>query len=67
MEYTSYKVVEVALVTDEELERAINRWVGEGWVLDGIHFAMRESSRRPSMAFVVFASNKNKTENQHSS
>jgi len=56
MEYTNYKVIEVPLVTDEELEKAINRWVGEGWILDGIHFAMRESSRRPSMAFIVFTS-----------
>ena len=67
MEYASYKVVEVPLVTDEELEKVINRWVGEGWVLDGIHFAMRESSRRPSMAFVVFASNKNEGPKNHSS
>jgi hypothetical protein len=67
MAYTSYKVVEVPLVTDEELEKVINRWVGEGWVLDGIHFAMRESSRRPSMAFIVFASDKQSVENQHSS
>ncbi|MEQ9618693.1 MAG: DUF4177 domain-containing protein [Deltaproteobacteria bacterium] len=54
MEYPAYKVVEVSQVTDEELERVINKWVGEGWLLDGIHFAMRESSKRPSMAFVVF-------------
>ena len=67
MEYASYKVVEVPLVTDEELEKVINRWVGEGWVLDGIHFAMRESSRRPSMAFVIFASSKNEGPNNHSS
>ena len=51
---TIYKVVEVSVVTDEELEQVINHWVKEGWLLDGIHFAMRESSRRPSMAFVVF-------------
>jgi hypothetical protein len=49
-----YKVVEVATVTDEELERVINAAVGEGWRFDGFHFAMRESSRRPSMAFVTF-------------
>ncbi len=66
MEYTNYKVVEVALVTDEELEKVINRWVGEGWVLDGIHFAMRESSRRPSMAFIVFASVGNEGLKNHS-
>ena len=51
---TAYKVIEVSTVTDEELERVINEWVGEGWILDGIHFAMRESSRRPAMAFLVF-------------
>lgn len=65
MEYPSYKVVEVPLVTDEELEKVINRWVGEGWVLDGIHFAMRESSRRPSMAFVIFVSNRNESAKNH--
>ena len=25
-----------------------------GWKLDGVQFAMRESSKRPSMAFVFF-------------
>ena len=49
-----YKVVEVSSVTDEELERVINEWVGKGWRLDGVQFAMRESSRRPAMAFVTF-------------
>ena len=49
-----YKVVETQTVTDEELERIINTWVAEGWVLDGIQFAMRESSKRPAMAFLVF-------------
>ena len=49
-----YKVVEASLVTDETLEKIINEWVGQGWVLDGINFAMRDSSRRPSMAFVLF-------------
>jgi hypothetical protein len=54
-EYGPYRVVEVSTVTDEELERVINAGVEEGWLLDGIHFAMRESSRRPSMAFVLFS------------
>jgi len=53
-DYPTYKVVEVAAVTDEELEKVINDWVRKGWVLEGIHFAMRESSKRPSMAFVLF-------------
>jgi len=50
-----YKVVEVGTVTDEELESVINEWAPQGWTLDGIQFAMRESSRRPSMAFVMFS------------
>jgi hypothetical protein len=51
---TEYKVVEVTVVTDEELTRVLNEWTREGWTLDGIQFAMRESSKRPAMAFVVF-------------
>jgi hypothetical protein len=49
-----YKIVEVTTVTDEELERVINEWVGRGWRYEGIQFAMRESHRRPAMAFVTF-------------
>jgi hypothetical protein len=49
-----YKVVETSEVTDEELERILNQGACEGWQLDGIRFAMREASRRPAMAFVVF-------------
>lgn len=51
---TLYKVVEASTVTDEALERIINAWAGEGWAFDGIQFAMRESSKRPAMAFVLF-------------
>lgn len=49
-----YKFVELSTVTDESLERCVNECIAEGWTFDGIHFAMRESSRRPSMAFVAF-------------
>ncbi|MFQ5441439.1 MAG: DUF4177 domain-containing protein [Thermodesulfobacteriota bacterium] len=49
-----YKVVEVATVTDEELEKAINSAVKDGWNLDALHFAMRDASKRPAMAFVLF-------------
>lgn len=52
-----YKVVESSTVTDEALEEIINEWVGRGWQLDGIQFAMRESSKRPAMAFVLFTRN----------
>ena len=51
---TEYKVVETSSVTDEALERIINETVASGWQLDGIQFAMRESSKRPAMAFVLF-------------
>ncbi len=54
MKKTLYKVVEVMTVTDEELEKVLNVWVGKGWTLDTIQFAMRESSKRPAMAFVIF-------------
>lgn len=50
----AYKVVEIATVTDEELEQVINHWVAQGWRYDGVQFAMRESSKRPAMAFVTF-------------
>ncbi len=49
-----YKVVELSTVTDEELERVINEWVQKGWNFEGVQFAMRESSKRPAMAFVIF-------------
>ena len=49
-----YKVVEIANVTDEALEKVLNQWTGEGWTFESMHFAMRESSKRPSMAFLTF-------------
>jgi hypothetical protein len=49
-----YKVVETSQVTDEALEAILNEWSAQGWQLDGIHFAMREGSKRPAMAFVLF-------------
>ena len=52
---TRYKVVELAVVTDETLEDALNTWTAQGWQLDGIQFAMREGSKRPAMAFILFA------------
>ena len=51
---STYKVVELSTVTDDSLEAALNEWTGQGWTLEGIHFAMRESSKRPAMAFIVF-------------
>lgn len=49
-----YKVVELSSVDEHGLERVINQWVAEGWAFDGVQFAMRESSKRPAMAFVFF-------------
>jgi hypothetical protein len=49
-----YKVTELSTVTDEALEEAINSTVKEGWNLDGIRFAMSDSSKRPTMAFILF-------------
>lgn len=49
-----YKVVELATVTEEEIEKTLNLHTAEGWHYDGIQFAMRESSKRPAMAFVLF-------------
>ncbi len=53
-----YKVVETSTVTDDQLEKIINEWVGKGWSLDRIHFVIREASRRPSMAFLMFTKEK---------
>lgn len=49
-----YKVVEVGMVTDEELEKVLNETTEAGWTYDTMQFAMREGSKRPSMAFVTF-------------
>jgi hypothetical protein len=49
-----YKVVETSVVTDEALEKILNDWVVQGWQYEEIKFAMREGSKRPAMAFVLF-------------
>ena len=49
-----YKVVEISEVTDQAIEKVLNEWTRQGWTLDAMHFAMRESSKRPSMAFLSF-------------
>lgn len=50
----TYKVVELSSVTDEEIEKVLNEVTSEGWTLDSMQFAMRDSSKRPSMAFISF-------------
>ncbi len=54
----AYKVIELSVVDEATIERTLNEWVCQGWKLDGIQFAMRESSKRPSMAFVLFTREK---------
>jgi hypothetical protein len=49
-----YKVVETSSVTDDQLERIINEWVKKEWSFDSIHFVVRDASKRPSMAFIMF-------------
>lgn len=49
-----YKVIELSTVSEETIEDSLNEWTAKGWHYDGIQFAMRESSKRPAMAFVLF-------------
>ena len=49
-----YKVVELSSVSDKDIEDALNEWTSQGWTFDSMQFAMRDSSRRPSMAFISF-------------
>jgi hypothetical protein len=49
-----YKVVETSDVSAEELERILNEWTAQGWRFEMMQFAMRDSSKRPAMAFVTF-------------
>jgi hypothetical protein len=47
-------VVELSVVTDESIEDVLNQYTGEGWHFDSVQFVVREASKRPSMAFVLF-------------
>lgn len=42
------------MVDDLSLETELNTWSRQGWHFESIQFAMRESSKRPSMAFIFF-------------
>jgi len=55
-----YKVVEVNTVSEDVLEEVLNEWTAKGWHFEGMQFAMRESSKRPAMAFVTFTRAKEK-------
>ncbi|MEN8161779.1 MAG: DUF4177 domain-containing protein [Myxococcota bacterium] len=52
---TVYKVVETSDVSAEALEQILNEWTRKGWRFEMMQFAMRDSSKRPAMAFVTFA------------
>ena len=49
-----YKVVETSQVTEDSLEEILNQWTAKGWRYDGMQFVVKESARRPSMAFILF-------------
>jgi hypothetical protein len=49
-----YKVIETSDVTEDGLEEILNHWTGQGWRYDGMQFVVKESARRPSMAFILF-------------
>lgn len=54
---TTYKVVELSMVSAEDIEKALNEWTAEGWTFENTQFAMRDSSKRPAMAFITFSRN----------
>ena len=62
---TEYKVIETSTVTDDNLEKILNEWTALGWTLDGIQFAMRDASKRPAMAFVLFTREVDNVEEQN--
>ncbi len=51
---TEYKVVELAVVTAESIEEVLNERTAEGWHFDSIQFVVRDASKRPAMAFLLF-------------
>ncbi len=54
MRRLNYKVIELNIVSEETIEEALNTWTAKGWIFEGMHFVVREGSRRPSMAFLTF-------------
>lgn len=49
-----HKVIELMTVTDETISEALNEMTAAGWMFEDIKFAMRDASKRPSMAFLFF-------------
>lgn len=53
--HAPYKVVEIANVSEREIEEELNRWTGEGYRFESIHFVTQPGSRRPQIAFLFFS------------
>ena len=47
------QVRECSVVTEENLTVIINEMISGGYEFDGVHFAIRDNSKRPSMAFLT--------------
>lgn len=52
----SYKVVEISDVTAERIEEVLNTWTPKGYRFESVHFVTQAGNRRPTMAFLMFAS-----------
>ncbi len=57
-----YKVIELSMVSAEDIEATLNEWTAKGWTFDNMQFAMRESSKRPAMAFLAFTRDEDEDE-----
>ena len=60
-----YRVIETSEVTAESLEEILNQYTQEGWKFDGMQFVVKESARRPSLAFILFVKKGDPEEAQH--
>jgi len=60
----TYRVIELSTVAEETIQEALNEWTAKGWRFDSLQFAMRDSSRRPSMAFILFTREESKAVEQ---
>jgi hypothetical protein len=49
-----YRVAELSEVSDQSIEEALNREVGDGYRFESIHFVVQPGNRRPMMAFLFF-------------
>lgn len=54
MRITEFRVVETSTVSDDVLEKILNKETRDGWIYDGMTFVPNEASKRPKMAFVIF-------------